>query len=153
GDEVARGIARAEVRAFARDAAAWERLQKTLDAYEAAAMRLGAFGETIGADAFRHELASALDLGVPPAASRAGAIRIAPLAELAGEKLALLVVADANDGVLPSSSGGDPLLSDAVATSLADADATRAPPPPHVRSARELAALILAASGADHVLL
>ncbi len=151
-DAVPVGIARAELRALARDAHAWDVLVAAIDTYEAAARRLGlAEAETSG-DAFRHQLARVLEVGAPPlGAARAGTLRVARLVDLAHEELGLLVVLDANDGVLPSSPSPDPLLPDALVVALRKASPTAAPAGYALRRARELGALALSAAGADRL--
>jgi hypothetical protein len=144
-DAPAQGIARAELGALAEDAHAWEVLAGALDAYEVAAARLGVTEAPSAGDSFRHHLVRVLEIGAPPlGAARAGAVRVARLADLAGERLTLLVVADANEGILPSASVSDPMLPEELATALGVA-------PPALRRARELACLALAAAGADRV--
>ncbi len=146
------GVARAELRALARDAHAWDVLTRAIDAYEAAARRLGLADAPASDEAFRHHLARVLEVGAPPlGAARAGTLRVARLAELAHEELALLVVVDANDGVLPSSPAPDPLVPDALSTLLRKQAPAAAPAGHSLRRARELAALGLAVAGASRV--
>jgi ATP-dependent helicase/nuclease subunit B len=153
-DAPASGIARAELRGMARDGHAWELLLAALDAYEASAVRLGVAHAKVEGAVFRDEIAGALEASAsPPGGARAGAVRIARLPELSGERLALLVVLDANDGVLPGAGAGDALLSDALTTALRTLDPGAAPTAPAVQSARELAGLALAACHAQRVVL
>ncbi len=153
-DEPPRGVARAELRAVARDAHAWEILDVALSDYEAAVARLGTARTPVAPQVFRHELAQALGARAGrPGAARAAAIRVAPLVDLATEPLALLVVLDAGDGSLPSRAAGDSLVHDSLAPSLRAVDAAFAPASLAVRAARELTALALAVSHARAVVL
>jgi hypothetical protein len=141
------GIARAELAALAEDAHAWDVLAGALDSYDAAARRLGVADAPSAGESFRHHVTRVLEVGAPPlGAARAGAVRIARLADLAGEDLALLVVVDANDGILPGAPSSDPLLPEELARALGAA-------PAPLRRARELASLALAAAGAERVVL
>lgn len=139
-DGAARGLGRAALRAFADDARAWAALDRALAAVARAS------SATIDADAFVVELAHAIV--VAPVACAAGAVRIAPLHELAGEPLALLVVVDANDGVLPSAGDEDGLFGDAIAVWLRGGEGM---PPSQLRRARHLASLAAAASAASRI--
>ena len=153
-DAPAKGIARAELHAVAREARAWEVLLATLERYERAVVRVGAGGAPASGDEFRHELARALEAGAAqPGAARAGAVRIARVEELAGEELDLLVVADANEGVLPQSATGDPLLPEALTDALRERSPERAPSSAQLRAARELSSLMAAAACAKKVVL
>ena len=146
------GIARAELTALARDAHAWAALMTTVDEYEAAVLRLDTGAAPVSAEAFRHELTRALDAGTAsPGAARAGAIRIARLGDLAGEPLDLLIVVDANEGVLPSNVSSGALLSEALVARLRERSPAHAPPTAQLRASRELAALAAAASRAERV--
>ena len=161
-DDPPRDVARAELHAAARDAHAWELLGAALSDYEAAVARLDLARAVVTPHAFRHELARTLDARAGrPGAARAAAIRVAELGDLAAERLALLVVIDANDGALPSRDGessrsgarspsvtGEPLLHAALAGALRAIDPVRAPPSSTVRASRELSSLALAASSA-----
>jgi RecB family exonuclease len=152
-DETPTGIARAELRALSRDAHAWEVLMSALAGYEAAVASLHLGAATATSEAFRHELLRTLEAGAPPpGAGRVGAVRIARLAELAHEKLQCLVIVDANEGVLPSAPARAPLLSEALASCLREIDPLRAPPLPVLRTARDLAHLALAVTGADRLI-
>jgi ATP-dependent helicase/nuclease subunit B len=155
-DEPPRGVARAELRALARDAHAWELMNAALSDCEAAVLRLGLEGEVVSPRAFRHELAHALEARAGrPGAARAGAVRIAELGELAAERLALLVVFDANDGALPSRSrgSGETVLREGLASALRAIDPVRAPPSSAVRASRQLTSLALAAGSARSIVL
>jgi ATP-dependent helicase/nuclease subunit B len=146
-DEPARGVPRAELAALAADTHAWEVLASALDSYEAAAARLGVSNVTGAGDAFRHHLLRVLEVGAPPlGAARTAAVRIARLEDLAGDALDLLVVVDANEGVLPAAAAGDPLVPEELARALGVAS-------PALRRARELGALDMAASCASRVVL
>ena len=154
-DEAPRGVPRAERLAIARDARAWDSLRAAVDAYESAAHASGALGQEIEAAMFRLELAELLDASSSsPGASRTGAIRIARLGDVVGEELDLLVVIDANEGLLPRDVMQDPILSDALAAALAKSSrgAFRAIDPAVMR-ARELAALAASASEADRIVI
>jgi hypothetical protein len=152
-DDAPRGLARAELLAVAREARGWQLLADALDTYEASAARIGALDAAASGAVFRHELTCALQARTAPAAaSRAGALRVARLSELAGEPLDLLIVADANDGVVPSRPSGDAILSEALAARLRARAPDFAPPSPHVRAARELAMLAAAAANARRVI-
>jgi RecB family exonuclease len=154
GDEAPRDLDRSEIRALARDAHAWELVGVALSDCEAAVARLGLEGEVVTPRAFRHELAHTLDARTGrPGAARAGAVRVAELGELAAEKLALLVVIDANDGVLPSRSDGETVLHEGLSGALRVIDPVRAPPSSSVRASRQLTSLALAASGARAIVL
>jgi ATP-dependent helicase/nuclease subunit B len=146
---------RIELRAAARDAHAWALLDSALADYEAAVARLGIAGAAIGPSAFRHELAHTLEARAGrPGAARAGAVRVAELDELAHERLALLVVLDANDGKLPSRGSGEgETFHEGLASALRAIDAVRAPPSWGVRAGRQLTALALASAVAQSVVL
>jgi hypothetical protein len=100
-DEPRHGIVAAELDAYARDARAFEALSSALGDVERAGLALGA-EDVCSAEGFAHELARALRARGAGGAARAGAVRGVPLKQLAGESLDLLVVVDANDGVLPA---------------------------------------------------
>jgi RecB family exonuclease len=142
-----------EMRAVARDARGWAALDAGLRELERTARQLDIDGSTIPPLAFRHELAFAVgassDLGAAPAA--AAAVVIATLEELAGEELDLLVVIDANEGVLPSGGDTEESLAESIAPALRRIEPARAPASYATRSARSLAALAAAASGARRV--
>ncbi len=147
-DAPATGLARAALHAASIDARAWAALDDALTSVEAAAAALGIASRVVSAEAFRHEIVRTLDAGgAPPAAGRAGAVRVLPIVEIAGEPLELLVVLDANDGVLPSNGEADPIVTDAFGAWLRDRG-RNAPASAQLRRARELAALAAAATGA-----
>ncbi len=153
-DAAPEGVARAELRAVARDAHAWEMFHAALVDYEAAVARLGIARAFAAPHVFRHELARALDARAGrPGAARAAAVRVAPLVDLAAEDLALLVVIEAGDGALPSRAEGDSLVHDSLAPALRAIDPAHAPAPLAVRTARELTSLALAASHARAIVL
>lgn len=153
-DDVAVGLARVELVALAADAHAWEVLAVALGQYEQAAAELSVSGAALSSEAFRHELVRALEAGAPPpGAGRAGAVRVARLAELSGERVACLIVLDANEGVLPGASARDPLLSEAFAAAVAAVDPAHALPDAARRSAVDLAALAQAVDRAERVVL
>jgi RecB family exonuclease len=148
------GIARAELQALGRDACAWEALLAAMAAYEAALVRLGLGDTRAPAEALHRELACALERGAPlPASSRAGAVRIVRLSEAAAEPLALLVVADASEGVLPCEPRADPLLSSALVAALREIESARAPPSLALLRARETASFALAVANASRIVL
>jgi RecB family exonuclease len=155
---------RAQVQAVARDAHAWELLDIALADCEAAADRLGIAETVVTPRAFRHELAHALDARAGrPGAARAGAVRVVNLEELAAEKLALLVVIDANDGRLPSrgnagrgpgrNRGEGDSFHEGLASALRSIDPVRAPASFSVRAARQLTSLALAVTSARSIVL
>jgi ATP-dependent helicase/nuclease subunit B len=154
-DEAPTGVPRAERLAIARDARAWESLVSALDAYENVAHVTKSLDQEIDGEAFRLELASVLDAGAArPGAGRAGAVRIARLADVAGDDLDLLVVIDANEGVLPRDVTQDAIVSDALGEALARASrGAFAPLGGVVARARDLAALATAAADAARVVL
>jgi hypothetical protein len=148
------GVARAELRAVARDAHAWEMFHAALTDYETALVRLGIHRAVVAPHVFRHELARTLDARAGrPGAARAAAVRVAPLVDLAAEELGLLVVIEAGDGALPSRAEGDSLVYDSLAPALRAIEPAHAPSPLAVRAARELTALALAASSARAIVL
>ena len=68
---------------------------------------------------FRLELLELLDAAASqPGASRVAAVRIARLADVAGDELDLLVVVDANDGLLPRDDMHDALVSETLADAI-----------------------------------
>jgi ATP-dependent helicase/nuclease subunit B len=154
-DEAPIGVPRAERLAIARDARAWESLVSALDAYENVAHVTKSLDQEIDGEAFRLELAGVLDAGAArPGAGRAGAVRIARLADVAGDDLDLLVVIDANEGVLPRDVSQDAIVSDALGEALARASrGAFAPLGGMVARARDLAALATAAADASRVVL
>jgi hypothetical protein len=154
-DAVPTGVARASRLAIARDARAWDALVSALDLYETTAHRVGARDQIIDALGFRLELVELLDTGATqPAAGRAAAVRIATLADVAGDALDLLVVLDANEGLLPRDDAQDALVSDSLAEAIATVSrGAFVAPAKGARRARELTALALAAAEAKHVLL
>jgi RecB family exonuclease len=140
-----------EIRAVASDARGWAALDAALVELERAARQLDIDGSTIPPLAFRHELGFAAgassDLGPTPA----GAVAVGTLEELAGEELDLLVVIDANEGVLPSGGDTEESLAESIAPALRRIEPARAPASFATKSARSLAALAAAASGARRV--
>ena len=150
-DDAPSGVARAELLALAADAHAWDVLEDALARYELAAAQLGA-DEPCASSTFVHELRRALEAGPPPpGGGRVGAVRIARLGELAGEELDLLVVVDANEGALPVTEGEGGLVTRALAAALRKRSVRAAPLDTELRSARQLGALALAASGAARI--
>jgi RecB family exonuclease len=150
-DEAPSGVERAERLAVARDVRAWEVLEAALDAYETAALRAPSTS-IIDAEVFRLELIEVIDassrLAPLPSGGRTGAVRLARLADVAGEELDLLVVLDANEGVLPRESSPITLLSDALEEGLARvANQSNARDPSEI-AARDLAALATSAAEA-----
>lgn len=154
-DDAPTGVPRAERLAIARDARAWESLVSALDAYENVAHAANAIGQEIDGETFRLELAGILDAAAArPGAGRAAAVRIARLADVAGDDLDLLVVIDANEGVLPRDVTQDAIISDALGEALARASrGAFAPLGGSVARARDLAALATAAADAARVVI
>jgi ATP-dependent helicase/nuclease subunit B len=154
-DAAPTGVPRAERLAIARDARAWEALVSALDLHETMAHRVGALAQALDADMFRLELVELLEAASSqPGGGRAAAVRIARLAEVAGDSLDLLVVVDANEGILPRDDTHDALVSDALAEAIGRASRGSfvAPAAGSVR-ARELSALAVAAADSKRVVL
>ncbi len=154
-DEAPRGVARAERLAIARDTRAWDALATALDAYEAAAQAMSGLDQVVSAEVFRLEIKALLDdaTGVP-GAGRAGALRIARLADVPGEELDLLVVIDVNEGVLPRDLSQDALVSEGLAEALERVSQGRYKPrDTTVTRARQLAALAAGAAESSVVTL
>ena len=116
-DDAPSRIARAEIDAHARDARLLEAIATALDDLERAGVALGA--EVCTPQTFVHELRRALRIRGAGGGARAGAIRATGLEQLAGQPLELLVVLDANDGVLPARSAGAGVLTPALEQALA----------------------------------
>lgn len=154
-DEAPEGVLRAERAAIARDARAWDALNSALSTYEQIARAMNVRDEVVGRAVFRAELLDLLDSAVfQPGAGRAAAVRIARLAELAGEDLDALIVLDANDGMLPRDEPQDALVSDALSAALGRASrGAFVPAPPAERRSRDLAALAVSAADARSVVL
>lgn len=152
-DAAPEGVAKAERLAIARDARAWEALLAALDAYEGAALRSDAATQEVSGEIFRLEVRDVLDAGASlPGAGRAGAVRLARLADLVGDELDLVIVVDANDGALPSEARRDALISDALADAVGKASrGAFAPATAAATRARELAALAVVASDAASI--
>ncbi len=148
-DEAPNGLVGAERDAYARDARALEALTAALGEVERAGGALGD-DEACTVETFAHELARAMRTRGAMSAARAGAVRAMGLAELAGEPLELLVVVDANDGVLPARATGAGLATSALEDALRARDGRRATGDV---AARELVELAAAASGARRVAL
>ncbi len=156
-DEAPTGVDRAERLAVARDVRAWDVVEAALDAYETTALRsqVGASDRPLDAEVFRLELTELLDVSAQlPGAGRAGAVRIVRLADVAGDELDLLVVLDANDGVLPRDVQPVTLVSEALETAVARAarDVFVVNQPSEL-AARDLAALATAAADAARIVL
>ncbi len=154
-DDAPSGVDGAERLALARDVRAWEALEEALDVYEQVAHRTGGAERPLDAEVFRLELAELLDKPMRlPNASRAGAVRVVPLSDLPGDALDLLVVLDANDGVLPRDTPPITLLSEAVETAVVRA-ARGAFAARHESelSARDLAALATSAAEAARIVI
>jgi hypothetical protein len=116
-DDVRPRIARAEIDAYARDARLLEAIAAALDDLDRAGIALGP-AESCTAQTFVHELRRALRIRGAGGGARAGAIRATGLEQLAGEPLSLLVVIDANDGVLPARNAGAGVLTPALELTL-----------------------------------
>lgn len=144
------GVPRAERLAIARDARAWDALVGALDLHESTAHRIGAIEQPLHAEGFRLELLELLDAAASqPGAGRVGAVRIARLADIAGDELDLLIVADANEGVLPRDDSHDALVSETLADAIARASkGAFVPPAGGATRARDLTALAVAAADA-----
>ena len=154
-DAAPTGVPRAERLAIARDARAWDALVAALELQETTAHRVGALEQPIDAGTFRLELLELLDASAAqPGASRVAAVRIARLADVAGDALDLLVVVDVNEGVLPRDDMHDALVSEALAEAIGRTSrgAFIAPTVGAAR-ARELSALAVAAADARAVVL
>ncbi len=154
-DAAPTGVPRAERLAIAQDARAWDALVSALELEETTAQRVGALEQAIEPATFRLELLELLDAAASqPGASRVGAVRIARLADVAGDSLDLLVVVDVNEGVLPHDDAHDAVVSEALAEAIARASrgAFIAPTAGSARS-RELSALAVAAADARAVVL
>jgi RecB family exonuclease len=154
-DAAPTGVPRAERLAIARDARAWDALVSALDLQETTAKRVGALDQPIDAGAFRLELIELLDgAASQPGAARVAAVRIARLADVAGDALDLLVVADANEGLLPRDDRHDALVSEALADAIGRAShGAFVAPMAGVSRARDLSALAVAAADASAVVL
>ncbi|HSO40139.1 MAG TPA: hypothetical protein VLT33_46755, partial [Labilithrix sp.] len=154
-DAVPAGVPRAERLAIARDARAWDALVSALDLYETTAHRAGAVDQILDTAAFRLELVELLDAGASqPGAGRAAAVRIARLADVAGDALDLLVVLDANEGLLPRDDARDALVSESLGEAIAKASRGQfLAPAQGATRARELSALAVAAAEAKLVIL
>ncbi len=124
-DEPATGLARAEVDAYARDARVVEALAAALEDVEGAGVALGE--DPCSAETFAHELRRALRVRGASGAARAGAVRAVALDELAGEWLELLVVVDANTGVVGARAVHSSALTATLAESLEDRAAIASP--------------------------
>ncbi|MDF2693601.1 MAG: ATP-dependent nuclease, subunit, partial [Labilithrix sp.] len=154
-DEAPAGVDRAERLAVARDVRAWDVVEAALDDYETTASGAGAEERPLDAEVFRLELTELLDASSPlPGASRAGAVRIVRLADVTGDELDLLVVIDANDGVLPRDVQPVTLVSEALEGAVARAarDVFH-PQPPGELAARDLAALASGAAESGRIVL
>lgn len=149
------GVPRAERLAIARDARAWDALVSALDLQETTAQRVGAFDQPIDQGAFRLELIELLDAAASqPGAARVAAVRIARLVDVAGDALDLLIVADANEGLLPRDDMHDALVSEALAEAIGRAsNGAFVAPMAGVVRARDLSALAVAAADANAVVL
>lgn len=155
-DEAPAGVDRLERLAIARDVRAWEVVEAALDAYEATALRDPSAGvRPLDAEVFRIELTELLDAAAQlPGSGRAGAVRIGRLADLPGDELDLLVVLDANDGVLPRDVRPVSLVSDALEGAIARvARDAFAPLSATELAARELAALAAGAAESAAIVL
>lgn len=144
-DEAPSGVDRAERLAVARDVRAWEVLEDVLDAYETAAADAK---RPVDAEVFLLELGELLDASATlPGAGRAGAVRLVRLADVAGDELDLLVVIDANSGVLPRDQRPISLVTEALE------ERVKMPRDVGERAARDLAALAVGAAEAKALLL
>jgi len=114
-DDARSRIARAEVDAYARDARLLEVIASAIDDVERAG---AALPEPCAPQTFVHELRRALRVRGAGGGARAGAIRATGLEQLAGEPLDLLIVIDANDGILPARSAGAGVLTPSLELAL-----------------------------------
>jgi RecB family exonuclease len=143
-DEAPSGVDRAERLAVARDVRAWEVLEDSLDAYEAA---VADARQPVDAEVFLLELGDLLDASAMlPGAGRAGAVRIVRLADVAGDELDLLVVVDANNGLLPRDQRPVSLVTESLEERVKMGGAGE-------RAARDLAALAVGVADAKAVVL
>jgi RecB family exonuclease len=154
-DEAPTGVDRAERLAVARDVRAWNVVEAALDDWETTAVRTGSLDRPLDAEVFRLELTELLDAPAPlPGASRAGAVRLVRLADIAGDELDLLVVLDVNDGVLPRDVPPVTLVSEALENGLVRAAReVFVPVQPSELAARDLAALATGAAEAAKIVL
>jgi RecB family exonuclease len=154
-DSVPTGVPRAERLAIARDARAWDALVSALDLQETTAQRVGALDQPIDAGAFRLQLIELLDATASqPGAARVAAVRIARLVDVAGDDLDLLIVVDANEGLLPRDDVHDALVSEALAEAIVRAShGAFVAPTAGVLRARDLSALAVAAADSSAVVL
>ena len=154
-DAAPQGVSRAERLAIARDARAWDSLIGALDLHETLAHRVGALEQTLDAEMFRLELVELLDAASSqPGGGRAAAVRIARLGDVAGDALDLLVVVDANEGILPRDDAHDVLVSEALADAIRRAShGSFVAPAPGSTRAREMSALAVASADAERVVL
>jgi len=151
-DEAIAGAARALRDAIAWDASAWDALVSAMDLYETTAHRAAALGEPVGPDQFRAEFTLLLDTpGVQPNAGRAGAVRIARLADVVGDELDLLVILDANERRLLRDEPNEALVSGALTKALSQVCDVRTMPTE--RRVRDLCALGASASEAARVVM
>lgn len=165
-DDAPTSIRRASILAIARDARAWNDLASALDDYEAMVLRTGEDAHPVDEDVFRNELTFLLDgRARRPAAGRVGAVRVTSLEEATGEAHALLVVLDANDGLLPRDEPRRAFVSDALFSAVARVrfEAARdeafaseprgsfVPPLAFERRVRDLASLALAVAEAEEL--
>ncbi|MBX3203497.1 MAG: PD-(D/E)XK nuclease family protein [Labilithrix sp.] len=155
-DEAPSGVERLERLAIARDVRAWDVMEAALDVYATTALRdPSARARPLDAEVFRLELTELLDgSAVLPNAGRAGAVRIARLADLPGDELDLLVVLDANDGVLPRDVRPISLVSEALEGAVARAAREAfVPLQASELAARDLAALAAGAAESAEIVL
>jgi len=119
-DGAARGLTRAEVLAFVRDAQGTERLLAGLEAYEAAAIGLGLDAPT-SFESFRLEFEHALrEDQTGSDAPSLGAVLVTPLRELPSRPLALLVLAGVHGEALESGPKSVTLLDAAARARLTE---------------------------------
>ncbi len=148
-DEPRSGITRCELEAYARDARVLEALGSAVDELERVGLALG--DETCAPETFVHELRRALRVRGTAGAARAGAVRAVGLEQLAGEPLELLVVVDANDGVLPARASGAGVVTPALHEALLRREERRGGA--HIEAARSLVELAAAAHRARRLVL
>lgn len=141
-----------ELRAHATNARGWKALHAALDSIEAAAARLQIAGHVVSAAEFLRTLHRSLETrSTASGASQAGAVFLGSLSDVANESLALLVIADANEGALPSNATIPAVIGEAVATQLREMDPSRVPVSGYVHHAMIWASLAAAAGNAKRV--
>jgi len=127
-DEPASSLTRCEIDAYARDARAIAAIATALDDIERGSVALGD-DEPCSIETFVHELRMALLIRRPTSAARVGAVRAERIEDLLFNTLDLVVVVDANAGVLPTYAGRGDLVTPEIEEALAHRDIRRANAP------------------------